>query len=141
MAEKHTLRVTVITPERTALDAQALSVVFPACDGEWGVLPGHADLIAMLGCGVLRYTRPDESLAYLAVRGGFAQVKEDVIAILTPESAAPENLNAAALDAETAQLAEPPAEPAEREAHAQKVQWLRARRKAAAFARSPIERY
>jgi F-type H+-transporting ATPase subunit epsilon len=124
-----TVRVSVITPARTVLSAQAASVVVPAFDGEWAVFPGHADFMALLGCGRLTVALPDGDRRRAAVRGGFLQVKHDVVTVLTPESVTPDELDAAALHAELRVLtSERPAE-AQRESHAEKLSWARARQK------------
>ena len=83
-----TLHVSVVTPEGAILDAEARSVVFPAYDGEIGILPLHAPLLTEIGIGSLRVTRPDGERITLYVDGGFAQVADDQVTLLT-ERAAP----------------------------------------------------
>lgn len=72
----------VVTPERTWLDELVDSVVLPAYDGEIGILHGHTPLIARLGYGELR-TRSGDSVQRYFVDGGFAQVRDDVVTVLT----------------------------------------------------------
>ena len=48
------LRVVVVTPEQTVLDAPTDFVALPLYDGELGVAPGHAPMIGRLGYGELR---------------------------------------------------------------------------------------
>jgi F-type H+-transporting ATPase subunit epsilon len=76
------IQCVVVTPERTWLDEVVDSVVIPAYDGELGVLPGHSPLIARLGYGELR-TKTGESVHCYYVDGGFAQVRDDVVTVLT----------------------------------------------------------
>jgi F-type H+-transporting ATPase subunit epsilon len=76
------LQCIVVTPERTWLDELVDSVVLPAYDGEIGILHGHTPLIARLGYGELR-TRTGESVQRYFVDGGFAQVRDDVVTVLT----------------------------------------------------------
>jgi F-type H+-transporting ATPase subunit epsilon len=76
------IQCVVVTPERTWLDELVDSVVIPAYDGELGVLPGHTPLIARLGYGELR-TRTGEALHRYYVDGGFVQVRDDVVTVLT----------------------------------------------------------
>ena len=77
------MRCTVVTPEKTALNANANFVVMPLADGEYGVLPGHAPMIARLGAGELRVTGTDGQLTSYYVEGGFVEVLDDLIALLT----------------------------------------------------------
>ena len=79
---EHALQCIVVTPERTWLDEVVESVVLPAYDGEIGILHGHTPLIARLGYGELR-TRTGESIQRYFVDGGFAQVRDDVVTVLT----------------------------------------------------------
>jgi F-type H+-transporting ATPase subunit epsilon len=77
-----TLHCTVVTPERAVLDAAADAVVVPAHDGEIGILPGHARLLAKVGVGVLRVTSAG-STREMFVEGGFVQVVSDRVTVLT----------------------------------------------------------
>ena len=56
--------------------------MLPAYDGEIGILHGHTPLIARLGYGELR-TRTGDSVQRYFVDGGFAQVRDDVVTVLT----------------------------------------------------------
>lgn len=91
------LTCTVVTPERTALEQEATLVVVPLYDGELGIAPGHTPLIGRLGCGELRITRPDGEKERHYVGGGFVQVAENHVTLLTGHLIA-----AADLDAEVA---------------------------------------
>lgn len=72
----------VITPERQVLEAQTDSVVLPAHDGELGVLEQRAPLMCELGAGQLRY-RQKGRMERVFVDGGFAQVHDDRVTVLT----------------------------------------------------------
>jgi F-type H+-transporting ATPase subunit epsilon len=122
------LHITVITPAKAVLDADATSIVVPAFDGELGVMPGHADMLALLGAGVLRLTTPEGNQQRVAIRGGFLQVNHNKVTVLTPESLAQTDLKADALAAERQKLdAEKPTKLEERDAQTQKREWLVAR--------------
>ena len=49
-----TFHCSVVTPERAILECDASSAVFPAWDGEIGILPQRSALLCRLGTGVLR---------------------------------------------------------------------------------------
>lgn len=124
------LHVTIITPAKSVLDTKATSVVVPAFDGELGVLPGHADLLALLGTGELRLTTLEGNTRKLAIRGGFLQVNHNNVTVLTPESAAPEEMKPELLTSEREKLdAEKPTKLDERDALAIKRDWLNARQR------------
>jgi F-type H+-transporting ATPase subunit epsilon len=76
------LQCIVVTPEQTVLDEPVDFVALPIYDGELGVLPGRAPLIGRLGPGELRTRRGDQTQRFF-VDGGFAQVRANVVTVLT----------------------------------------------------------
>lgn len=79
------LRVVVISPERTLFEGAADSVIAPAWDGELGILRGHAPLMALLGSGELRVRRGGDTERF-HVAGGFLQVLDDVVTVLSEQA-------------------------------------------------------
>jgi F-type H+-transporting ATPase subunit epsilon len=73
------LTVAVVSPEKTVFEGTATQVVAPGHDGELGILPGHAPLLTLLGEGTLRIG----STVQVAVQGGFLQVADDVVRVVT----------------------------------------------------------
>jgi len=76
------LQVSVISPEQTLYEGEASSVVAPAYDGEVGILTGHAPMKALLGSGTLRLSGGGSDQRF-TVEGGFLQVADDVVRIVT----------------------------------------------------------
>ena len=76
------LQCQVVTPEKTAFAKTVDFVALPLFDGELGVLPGRAPLLGRLGYGELRIKVGGATEAYF-VDGGFAQVRDDVVTVLT----------------------------------------------------------
>ena len=76
------LQCVVVTPETTTLDEAVDFVALPLFDGELGILPGRAPLIGRLGFGELR-TRQGGAIHRYFVDGGFVQVRDDVVTVLT----------------------------------------------------------
>src|ERR1700682_2134485 len=66
----------VATPERLIVEEQVTEAQFPGGDGDIGVLPGHAPLVAELQTGVLSYVANGRT-RYLAVHWGFVEVLPD----------------------------------------------------------------
>ena len=92
-----TFHASVITPERAVLEAEASSVVFPAHDGEVGVLPGRAPLLHEMGIGVLRLETAEGDHTFF-VDGGFAQMTGDKLTLLTEQAKRPEEIDRAAAE-------------------------------------------
>jgi F-type H+-transporting ATPase subunit epsilon len=85
----------VVTPEQMALEEKADFVTLPLYDGEIGIAPGHSPMIGRLGYGEMRLkTQTLERRFY--VDGGFVQVADDVISVLTNRAIAAEKIDTAA---------------------------------------------
>ena len=82
-SDRGRLRVRIITPERIAFEEEADSVVATAWDGEFGILPGHAPMMVVLGIGEFRVRQADR-YEWFAIGEGFLHVVDDVVTVLTP---------------------------------------------------------
>jgi len=90
------LKLSVVTPEGSLYSGEASFVAAPAWDGEVGILPGHAAMIAALGTGELRIERDTlggRVTDRYAVRGGFLQVVDDQVTLLVTEAKTPDGLD------------------------------------------------
>ncbi|GHO88990.1 F0F1 ATP synthase subunit epsilon [Dictyobacter formicarum] len=89
MATRNTLHVEVVTAERELYNGEADIVDAPGSEGELGILPEHAPLLALLGPGPLQIKlRGEDNILF--VSGGFLEVSHDRVTILadTAEHAA-----------------------------------------------------
>jgi len=77
------LKVSVISPERVLYEGEAASVVAPAFDGEVGILTRHAPMLTLLGRGTLRVSGAGGEARRFAVEGGFLQVADDHVRVVT----------------------------------------------------------
>src|SRR5689334_10911895 len=89
-----TLQCSVVTPEATVLETAASFVAMPLFDGEIGIAPGHSPFIGRLGYGELRVTEAGHTHRYY-VDGGFVQVADNAVSVLTNHAAAAEQLSSA----------------------------------------------
>jgi F-type H+-transporting ATPase subunit epsilon len=80
------LQCIVVTPERTVYDQQVDFVALTLFDGEIGIAQGHTPLIGRLGCGELRIRR-EQGVDRYYVEGGFVEVLNDVVSVLTQRAA------------------------------------------------------
>ncbi|MCL6628880.1 MAG: F0F1 ATP synthase subunit epsilon [Armatimonadetes bacterium] len=81
MPEK-TFKIEVITPERTVLTQEVVSLVVPAMEGQLGIMADHAPLIAELTIGEIWFRGPNGEVTRLATSGGFLEVRENTVRIL-----------------------------------------------------------
>ncbi len=71
----------VVTPERKLVSEDVNAVYAPGDQGEFGVLPQHAPLLALLKIGELRYYKDGEE-KHMAISGGFAEVDQTHMRVL-----------------------------------------------------------
>ena len=96
------LNCIVVTPEKTALEEKAEFIAVPLYDGEVGIMPGHSPMIGRLGYGEMRIKSGSTETRYY-VDGGFVQVADNVVSILTNRAVLGTTLD---VDAAREQLAE-----------------------------------
>jgi F-type H+-transporting ATPase subunit epsilon len=75
------IQLEIVTPERLAYSDTVDAVTLPGSEGEMGVLPHHAPLLATLGVGELRIRKGGETEAF-AIVGGFVQVRPDKVVVM-----------------------------------------------------------
>lgn len=85
-------KCSVITPEGTVFDGDAEFVAIPAYDGELGILRDRAPLLAKLGAGELRVETQGQRQSWF-IEGGFAQVLDNVVSVLTQKAIAPDRID------------------------------------------------
>jgi F-type H+-transporting ATPase subunit epsilon len=88
------LTLELATPTRLVVTAEIDEVVVPGSLGYFGVLPGHAPLLATLGIGEVTYRAGREEY-HVAVAGGFAEVRNDKVIILADVAETPGDIDRA----------------------------------------------
>ncbi|MEA2626146.1 MAG: F-type H+-transporting ATPase subunit epsilon [Candidatus Binatota bacterium] len=90
MAE--TLELRIVTPEREVLEETVESVTAEGALGQFGVLPKHIAFVTPLEPGPLTYTKGGAARR-LAVKGGYAEVRDDVMTVLADEAIPAERID------------------------------------------------
>ena len=80
MADK--LSLEVVTPFRTVLNEDVVSVTLPGIEGEMGILPEHVPLLTILDAGIMSYVNSNGKIQALAVHWGYAQVDGNNVRVL-----------------------------------------------------------
>lgn len=93
MSEGKTMHLDVITPDKKAFSGEVKFVVVRTELGELGILPRHADLVAALEIAPLRIDLPDGTCQFMANFGGFMEIKNNVITIVTPNCELPDEID------------------------------------------------
>jgi F-type H+-transporting ATPase subunit epsilon len=98
-----TFLLDLVTPERTLFSGTVQELVAPGVLGEFGVLAGHANMLAELTAGRLVY-KDESGEKLLAAAGGFAEVTGDRVTVLLDDAVYAEDLDGAALGKEIEDL-------------------------------------
>jgi F-type H+-transporting ATPase subunit epsilon len=88
------LTLEIATPAKLAVAETVEEVVVPGAAGYFGVLPGHAPLLATVGIGELTY-RTGGTEHHLALFGGFVEVRNDKVIILADTAERPHEIDRA----------------------------------------------
>ena len=75
------LKLEIVTAERQTFSGEVNAVIAPGVEGQLGILPHHAPLMTMLHPGELIIKKDGEEF-YLAITGGFLEVRPDKVVIL-----------------------------------------------------------
>ncbi len=86
------MQLSVVTPMGSKVDTAVSQVTVPGELGDMGILPGHRALLSSLGIGILTYTS-DGQICYLAVNGGYVEVDESGVIVVTETAESPEEID------------------------------------------------
>jgi len=89
-----TTRLDIVTAERVVFSEDVDVVVAPGVEGQLGILPHHAPLMTMLMPGELLVRKGGEEF-FLAISGGFLEVRPDRIIILADAAERVEEIDVA----------------------------------------------
>ena len=94
------LYVELVSPERSVWSGEASRVITRTIEGDIGILPGHAPLLAVLANGLVRIVANDGPEVRAVVLGGFLSVADDRVSILAESSQPADEIDLAAAQAE-----------------------------------------
>lgn len=93
----------VVTPEQQAFDQLVTQAVVPAHDGLIGILSGRAPILLKIGVGPLRLDLPGGEQRFFLIDGGIAQMKDNLLTILTSGAQTASDIDAESARAEYAE--------------------------------------
>lgn len=99
------LKLLVVTPERSVVEAEADEVQLPGELGYLGVLPGHTPLITLLKTGVLSYKNGGSERSF-ALSSGFVEIADDTVSVLADLAEEPGEIDTGRAEAERARAEE-----------------------------------
>ncbi len=77
------LHVELVSPEAVLFEGEAKMVVCRPADGEIAFLPGHVSFVGALGIFPVHVVLEDDTQREAAVHGGFVEVRDDKVTILS----------------------------------------------------------
>ena len=78
------MKLTIVTPEKTIYDGEAISVAVPGTKGAFEVLDNHAPIISSLQNGVIT-VKTDEGVQEYPICAGFIEVARNTVSICAEE--------------------------------------------------------
>jgi F-type H+-transporting ATPase subunit epsilon len=91
------IRLEIVTPERVIYSDEVDAVVVPGVEGQLGILPHHAPLMTMLQPGELKVRKGGEEI-YVAIFGGFLEVRPDRVIVLADAAERAEEIDTARVE-------------------------------------------
>ena len=95
-------RCSIVTPSASAFDEDVQYVSMPAWDGQMGVMCDESPVLTRLGAGVLRIDPVSGASQYFMIDGGFAQVRNNTLTLLTDAAIPAGDLSGSEADQELA---------------------------------------
>ena len=96
-----TLRLEIVTPEKTVYSEDVEMVTLPGSEGELGVYPNHVPLLTTLNPGELRVLKGGKE-TFLAIGEGFVEITGDSVSVLTDMALEPAVIDENAAEAAVA---------------------------------------
>jgi F-type H+-transporting ATPase subunit epsilon len=96
-----TLRLEIVTPEKTAYAEDVEMVTLPGSEGELGVYPNHVPLLTTLNPGELRVLKGGKE-TFLAIGEGFVEITAATVSVLTDMALEPSVIDESAAEAAVA---------------------------------------
>lgn len=81
------LQVELVSADRKVWAGEASMVVARTVDGDLGVLPGHAPVLAVLSPGEIRITPLEGSAVIATTDGGFLSIEHDRVTVVSDTAA------------------------------------------------------
>lgn len=87
-----TMMLEIVTPERSVYNEEVDMIIVKGVEGELGILPNHLPLVTPLEVAPLE-VRKGNGEEWIAVNGGFMEVRKDKIVVLAESAELPGDIN------------------------------------------------
>ena len=97
------IHLEIVTPTRRVFESDVSEVVLPGAEGSFGVLPGHAPLLASLAAGVAE-AKGSFGRQVLAISEGFAEVTGERVLVMAETCEKAEEIDVERAEAKVEEL-------------------------------------
>lgn len=95
----------IVTPTEQVFGGKVTYATLPAWDGQLGVMAGRSPLLTRLGIGSLRLDFPEGGSRWFLIDGGFAQMQNNELTLLTEMAIPAETIKASDAEKECTEAA------------------------------------
>lgn len=88
-----TFLLEIVTPERKVYAQDVNMIIAKGAEGELGILPNHIPLVTPLRIAPVTVKKNGSRDEYIAVGGGFMEVRKDKVVILAESAELPEQID------------------------------------------------
>lgn len=81
------LQVELVSADRKVWSGEASMVIARTVEGDMGILPGHAPVLAVLASGELRIDPTEGGSITVSAEGGFLSVEHDRVTVVSDQAA------------------------------------------------------
>jgi F-type H+-transporting ATPase subunit epsilon len=100
-----TFQVSLVSPEKFLFTGQVDQVDLPGAEGDFGILAGHAPIVALLRPGIVTVITASNRERFV-VLGGLAEFSQEELTILADSSSSVEDFDLVGLKAQIEQMQE-----------------------------------
>lgn len=76
------LTLSIVTPYGSIYDGEVKYVIMPGSEGEFGVYPGHCNILSLLKVGVIEFENMQGGKDLVAINWGYAEVSSTDVKII-----------------------------------------------------------
>lgn len=88
-----TFKLSIYAADKIFFTGDALSLVVPISEGQYGILANHANMIGATVPGKLKFTAADGSVHYAAISGGLVKAEKGEVLVLSETIESPEEID------------------------------------------------
>lgn len=88
-----TFKLSILAADKTFFEGEAVSLVLPLPEGQYGIMAHHTNMIAAIVPGILKYTLADGEVHHAAISGGLVKSEKGEVLVLSETVESPEEID------------------------------------------------